>query len=72
VILNGNLYAQGFVDNVLRSVVVPFLEQHPGCSMHANARPHTARLTQAFRARHDVSVLPWPACSMGMNLIEHL
>jgi len=57
VIINGNLNAQGFVDNVLRSVVVPFIEQHPWCLMHDNASPHTPRLTQAFLARHDVNVL---------------
>ena len=51
VIINGNLNAQGCVDTVLRPVVVPFLEhneQQLGCLMHRNARPHTARLTQAF------------------------
>jgi len=47
VIINGNLKAQGYVDNVLRPVV-PFLEQHPVCLMHDNTRPHTARTTQAF------------------------
>jgi len=36
------------------------------------AMPHTARLTQAFLARHDVNVLPWSACSPEMNPIEHL
>jgi len=44
VIINGNFNAQGYVDNVLRPVVVPFLEQHPGHVMHDNARPHTAIL----------------------------
>jgi len=72
VIINGNLNAQGYVDNVLRSVVVPFIEQHPWCLMYGNASPHTPRLTQAFLARHDVNVLPWPACSPDMNPIQHL
>ena len=71
-VMGGRKTDQGYVDNVLRPVVVPFLEQHPGCLMHDNARPHTARLTQAFLARHDVNVLPWPACSPDMNPIEHL
>ena len=31
VIINGNLNAQGYVDNVLRPVFVPFLEQRSGC-----------------------------------------
>ena len=72
VIINGNLNAQGDVDNVVWPVGVFFLEQHTGCLMHGNARPHTVRLIQVFLARHDVNVLPRPACSPEMNPIEHL
>ena len=42
------------------------------CLTHENARPHTVRLKQAFLARHEVNVLPRPACSPDMNPIEHL
>jgi len=56
-IINGNLNSQCYVDNVLRPVVLPFFEQHPGCLMHGNARPHTVRFTQSFLARHDVNVM---------------
>ena len=72
VIINGNLKAQGYVDIVLRPVAVPFLEQHPGCLMHGNARPQTAIFTQPFLARHDVNVLLCPACFPDMDPIEHL
>lgn len=72
VFINGNLNAQGYVDQVLRPVVVPFLQQNPGCLMHDNARPHTAALTRNYLTRHNVNVLPWPACSPDMNPIEHL
>jgi len=37
VIINGNINVQDYVDNVLRPVVVPFLEQHTGSLMHGNA-----------------------------------
>jgi len=63
VIIIGNLNGYGYVDNVLRPVAVPFFGHQPGYSMHDNARPHPARLTKAFIARHDVNVLPRPACS---------
>lgn len=72
VVIPGNLNAQRYIDNVLRPVVVPFLRQHPGLLMQDNARPHTARLTQNYLARHNVNVLPWPACSPDMNPIEHI
>ena len=44
----------------------------PGILMHDNARPHTARLTQNYLARHKVKVLQLPACSLDMNPIEHV
>jgi len=45
VIIIGSLNGHGYVDNVFRPVVVPFLGHHPGCLMHDNARPHPVRLT---------------------------
>ena len=55
---NGYINAQGNVDNVLRPVVVSFLEQHPWCFIYGNARPQKTRLTQSFLARHDANILP--------------
>ena len=64
--------AQGYVNNSLRPVAVPFLRQHVGMLMHDNARPHVAAFTRAFLAQQNVPVLPWPACSPDMNPIEHI
>ena len=74
VVIRGNLNAQRYRDDILRPVVVPFLQQQPRglIFQHDNARPHTARLTQNFLANANVQVLPWPACSPDMNPIEHL
>jgi len=69
VIIDGNLNDKGYVNNVLRPIVVPFSEQHYVCLMHDNARLHTARLTQAFLNRHDINVLPLPACFSDINPI---
>lgn len=74
VIVQGNLNAVQYRDQVLQPVVLPFLRNQPQgiVFQHDNARPHTARLTVNFLNRHIVHVLPWPACSPDMNPIEHL
>ena len=61
VIIDCNIYAECYVNNVLRPVVVPCLDD--------NSRPHTARLTHAFHARHGMML--WPACSPDTNPIDH-
>jgi len=73
VVVNGNLNAQGYVDQILRPVLVPFLAQNgPAILMHDNARPHTARLTRQFLRQNAIDTLEWPAMSPDMNPIEHL
>jgi len=36
-----------------------------------NARPHTARVTQAFLRQNNINLLPHPARSPDLNPIEH-
>lgn len=74
VIVNGNLTAQRYVDDILHPVVCPFLRQQAQgvIFQQDNARPHTARVTQNFLANNNIDVLPWPACSPDMSPIEHL
>ena len=73
VVILGNLNAQRYCDDILRPVVVPFLQQQPRRTIFQqdNARPHSARLTQNFLANANVQFLPWPACSPDINPIEH-
>ena len=40
--------------------------------MHGNARPRVARICRQFLNRNNVNVLPWPAVSPDMNLIEYI
>ena len=72
ILVPGILNAQCYITKVLGPVVIPFLNQNPGTLMHNNARPHNARLTQNYLARHNVNMLQWPACSPDMNPIEHI
>lgn len=73
VVVNGNLNAAEYINQILRPVAVPFINQHaPATLMHDNARPHTARLTQQYLNANNVDVLPWPAMSPDINPIEHI
>ena len=71
--VQGNLNAQGYINQILQPEAVPFLQRHgPAILMHDNARPHVARICRQFLNRNNVNVLPWPAVSPDMNPIEHL
>ena len=73
VVIDQNLNAQRYIDQVLRPVALPFLQRHRRILLQQdNARPHTARVTQQFLAINNVNVLPWPARSPDMSPIEHL
>ena len=62
IVVQGNLNAQGYINQILQPEAVPFLQRHgPALLMHDNARPH----------RNNINV-PWPAVSPDMNPIEHI
>ena len=77
VILNGNVNARRYIDNVLRPVALPFLRQNYRRGnfiyQHDNAPAHTcsARLTVNFLATNRIPVLDWPSLSPDMSPIEH-
>lgn len=74
VVINGNLTARRYIDEVLEPVVVPFFRDHPNVNtfQQDNARPHAARVTQDFLQNQRFAVLPWPAYSPDLSPIEHL
>ena len=73
IVVQGNLYAQGYINQILQPEAVPFLQRHvPSILMHDNARPHVARICRQFLNRNIVNVLPWPAVSPDMDPIEHI
>ena len=70
-VVQGNLNAQGYINQILQPETVPFLQRHgPAILMHDNARPHVARICRQFLNRNNVNVLPWFAVSPAMNPIE--
>lgn len=74
VIIDGNMTAQRYIDQVLRPHVVPFLQQHNDTRIlqQDNARPHAARVTREFLENQEIHVMDWPAYSPDLNPIEHL
>ena len=73
IVVQGNLNAQGYINQILQPEAVPFLQRHgPAILMHDNARPHVARICRQFLNKNNVKVLPWPAVTPDMNPIEHI
>ncbi len=74
IVIEGNLTAARYVDEVLSAELIPFLQQNPDIAIfqHDNARPHTARETAEYLHAEGVNVMPWPAFSPDLNPIEHM
>ena len=73
IVVQGNLNAQGYINQILQPQAVPFLQRHgPAILMYDNARPRVARICRQFLNRNNVNVLPWPAVSPDMNPIKHI
>ena len=73
-VIEGNLTSRRYIDEVLETAVVLFLQNHADVTLNQqdNARPHSARLTTDFLGQNNVQVLPWTAFSPDLSPIEHL
>ena len=73
-IIDGNLSAQRYVNEILQPVVVPFLgKMHQGAIFQDdNARPHRNRVVNDFIRLKNIQGLEWPANSPDLNPIEHI
>ena len=71
VIINGNLNAQRYRDEILAPVVIPYVNANPNAIFQQdNARPHTARLTTQYLQANNVDVMEWPSKSPDLSPIE--
>ena len=71
--IEGNLNRNRYIREVLQPEVLPLLQATPHTIFQQdNARPHMARIVQAFFQRRRVSLLTWPARSPDMSPIEHV
>ena len=71
-VLNGTLTGQRYINEVLQSVVLPFVQQHHVVLQDDNARPHRARIVQQFQQQNNVDHLDLPARSLDLSPIEHV
>ncbi len=74
VIINGNLNAQKYIDEILIPHVEPFSARIGAgfIFQQDNAKPHTARITKNHLQQQQFEVMNWPACSPDLNPIENL
>ena len=54
VVIDDNLTAARYRDEILRPHVIPFLQKHNLTLQQDNARPHVARICQVFLANNNV------------------
>ena len=73
IVIRQNMNAQRYCDDILRPVVIPFMNRHNGfVFQQGNARPHTARLTENVLQTNNVNTLPLPSRSPDLAPIEHV
>ena len=74
VVLDGNVTAQSYINDVVRPVVVSFMRRHipRGLFQQDNARAHSARATMQFLNQNGINVLDWLSFLPDLSPIEHL
>ncbi|GFX89271.1 transposable element Tcb1 transposase [Trichonephila clavipes] len=62
-----------YIYKVLEHVVLPYLQGlATAIFQQYNARPHVARIVKRFFVNHQIELIPWPAHSLDLSLIENM
>ena len=74
VIINGNLNAHRYLEEVVRPHVLPFVrgQRRKMTFQQDNARQHVARLIMNFLRHENVLVMARPSMSLDLSPIEHV
>ena len=72
IIVAGNMTAVRYMDEILRPVAVPLVQQRNLILQQDNARPHIARVCQDFLSNNNMAPLAWPPYSPDLTPIEHM
>ncbi|GFY19810.1 transposable element Tcb2 transposase [Trichonephila clavipes] len=74
IIRDRHLTARRYRDDILRPIVVPYAAAigNDFILMDDNCRPHRANLVEDFLFEEGIVRMELPACSPGMNPIEHV
>lgn len=74
IIARGTLTAARYVEDILEQYVVPFAPfiGEEFLLLQDNARPHVAGVVEEYLAEVGINVLPMPAKSPDINVIEHV
>ncbi|GFW61451.1 transposable element Tcb1 transposase [Trichonephila clavipes] len=68
----GTLNSQRYISEVLEPVVLPYLQGLAAAIFQQDTRPHVTRIVQRFFVNHQIELLPWPARSPDLSLIENM
>ena len=75
IVIDGNMTAQRYRDEVLQPVALPYLRRNLGPNavfQDDNARPHRARIINEYLRDEGIERMEWPVSSPDLNPIEHL
>ncbi|GFS69269.1 transposable element Tcb1 transposase [Trichonephila clavipes] len=69
----GTLNNHHYISELLESVVLSYLQSlSTAIFQQDNSRPHVARIIQWLFVNHEIELLPWPARSPDLSLIENM
>ena len=70
-VIEGNMNAVKYRDEILRDIIVPFQEAHPEENfilLNDNAASHRARIVTAYKKANNITTVEWPARSSDLNV----